>query len=136
MKLLQQMVLARAFPQLDAAERLNRVTEIFESAELLERLCRISGGHVRDLLILLNSWILEEMKFPLTRASLETVIRSRRNAMTRAVSEQEQELLQQVKMSQKVSDEEGYQKLIRSRFVFEYQDEEGSWYDVNPLLKD
>ncbi|MDY7014943.1 MAG: ATP-binding protein [Cyanobacteriota bacterium] len=136
MELLRQMVLARAFPQLDAAERLGKVTEIFELAELLDRLCRMSGGHVRDLLMLLNTWTLEEMKFPLTGTSLETVIRARRNAMTRAVSKQERELLQQVKLEKQVSDEEGYQKLIRSRFVFEYQDEEGSWYDVNPLLKD
>jgi AAA ATPase domain len=134
MKLLQQMVLARAFPQLDAAERRGKVTEIFESAELLDRLCRTSGGHVRDLLMLLNSWIVEEMKLPLTNPTLETVIRSRRNAMTRAVSERERELLEQVKITKKVSDEEGYQKLIRSRFVFEYQDEDGSWYDVNPIL--
>ena len=33
-----------------------------------------------------------------------------------------------------MSDDHGYQKLIRSRFVFEYRDGGESWFDVNPVL--
>jgi hypothetical protein len=61
MALMQQMVLARAFPDITPEERLNKVTEIFDSAASLERLCKMSGGHVRDVLRLLNTWIMEEM---------------------------------------------------------------------------
>ncbi|HAG85164.1 MAG TPA: KAP family P-loop domain-containing protein, partial [Cyanobacteria bacterium UBA12227] len=42
--LLQQMVLARAFPDLDPDERLNKITEIFDNSETLNRLCYVSGG--------------------------------------------------------------------------------------------
>ncbi|BAZ30262.1 hypothetical protein NIES4074_27180 [Cylindrospermum sp. NIES-4074] len=132
--LLQQMVLARAFPDLEPEERLKNITEIFDNIATLNRLCQLSGGHVRDLLRLLNSWIQEEMTLPLTRETLEIVVRARRNEMTMPISDEEWELLRQVKQRKKVSDGRGYQKLIRSRFVFEYRDRGESWFDVNPIL--
>jgi len=33
-----------------------------------------------------------------------------------------------------VRGEEEYQTLLRSMFVFEYQDEEGGWFSINPIL--
>ncbi|AFY46333.1 hypothetical protein Nos7524_0418 [Nostoc sp. PCC 7524] len=134
MALMQQMVLARAFPDLQPAARLEKITEIFDSVSTLERLCMMSGGHVRDLLRLLNTWIMEEMALPLTRNTLEKVIRSRRNEMVLPISDSEWQLLKNVKQKKKVSDDDGYQKLIRSRFVFEYRESGESWFDVNPIL--
>ncbi|AUT00154.1 KAP family P-loop domain-containing protein [Nostoc sp. CENA543] len=134
MGLMQQMVLARAFPDLEPAARTEKITEIFDSVSTLERLCIMSGGHVRDLLRLLNSWIMEEMSLPLSRKTLEQVIRSRRNEMMLPISQSEWQLLRDVKRNKRVSDDDGYQKLIRSRFVFEYRDSGESWFDVNPIL--
>ena len=51
--LMRQMVLARAFPDMLPGDRLNLVTQLFDNLETLDRLCLISGGHVRDLLGLL-----------------------------------------------------------------------------------
>lgn len=59
-KLLRQMVLARAFPWLGEIERLSRINEVFDSDETLDRLCRVSGGHVRNLLVLLYSCLQED----------------------------------------------------------------------------
>lgn len=134
MALIQQMVLARAFPDLSPDERLNHITEIFDSPGALERLCILSGGHVRDLLRLVNTWIMEEMALPLSRETLDRVVRSRRNEMTLPISDEEWELLRHVRQRKKVSDDNGYQKLIRSRFVFEYRDGGESWFNVNPIL--
>lgn len=134
MALMKQMVLARAFPDLQPDERLNKITEIFDSTAALDRLCRLSGGHVRDLLRLLNTWIMEEMALPLSRETLDQVVRARRNEMTMPISDDEWQLLRHVKQKKKVSDDQGYQKLIRSRFVFEYRDNGESWFDVNPIL--
>jgi hypothetical protein len=134
MALMQQMVLARAFPDLEPAARLEKITEIFDSVSSLERLCIASGGHVRDLLRLLNTWIMEEMSLPLTRNVLEQVIRSRRNEIKLPISESEWQLLRDVKRTKQVNDDDGYQKLIRSRFVFEYRESGESWFDVNPIL--
>ncbi|MCT7956145.1 P-loop NTPase fold protein [Laspinema palackyanum] len=134
MALLRQMVLARAFPDLDAQQRLDAIPLIFDSPDTLDRLCQISGGHVRDLLKLLNTWIMEEMQFPLGRQTLETVIQSSQNDMIIPISESEWELLREVKTRQQVNDDTGYQQLIRSRFVFEYRDNGKVWFDVNPIL--
>ncbi len=133
---LKDMVLKRVFPELiiSKEEKQEMIARVFQSEESLTKLCLMSGGHVRDLLILLNEWIGEDMDFPLTDAGLEKVIKERRNATTRCISEEEKKMLEQVKVTHRVSDEEGYQKLIHSRFVFEYLDEEGSWFDVNPII--
>ncbi|MCL1468400.1 AAA family ATPase [Argonema galeatum] len=134
--LLQQMVMARAFPDKNEQERLDAIPEIFDSLETLNRLCRVSGGHVRDLLRLLNEWIKKERQFPLTRPKLEEVIRQRCNNMMMPISDAEWELLRQVKQRKKVTDDDGYQKLIRSRFVFEYHSDGEIWFDINPILAD
>lgn len=134
MELMEQMVLARAFPGLQPSDRQNNITEVFDSAASLDRLCMLSGGHVRDVLRLLNTWIMEEMSLPLSRETLEQVIRSRCNEMTLPISDDEWELLRHVKQTKRVSDDQAYQKLIRSRFVFEYRDRGESWFDINPIL--
>lgn len=134
MALLRQMVMARAFPHLNADQRLEKITEIFDSYETLDYLCCMSGGHVRDLLRLLNTWIKKERKLPLSGETLKDVIRSRRNEMTMPISDNEWKLLRQVRERKKVSGDEGYQTLIRSRLVFEYRDHGESWFDINPIL--
>ncbi|MBW4586738.1 AAA family ATPase [Aetokthonos hydrillicola Thurmond2011] len=134
MALMRQMVLARAYPDLKPDQRLDKITFIFDRAATLDRLCMMSGGHVRDLLRLLNTWIIEERKLPLSSQTLEDVIRARRNEMIMPISNDEWQLLRDVKQTKKVSDNQGYQKLIRSRFVFEYRNNGESWFDLNPIL--
>ncbi len=116
MILLRQMVLARAFPDLNPPQRLNRMTEVFDDAKSLDRLCQVSGGHVRDLLRLLNNWIQKERKLPLHRETLEALIRYRRNEMTMQISDDEWELLRQVKKRKKVRGDLEYQALVSQSF--------------------
>jgi AAA ATPase domain len=132
--LLRQMVLARAFPTLLPEERLVRVTEVFDGLKSLDRLCRITGGHVRDLLRLLSEWISKGKQLPLSGEVLERLIRANRNDMTMQISSEEWVLLRQVRQARRVGPDPMYQTLIRRRLVFEYRDDEGSWFDVNPLL--
>jgi AAA ATPase domain len=133
--LLRQMVLARAFPELNSSDRISHITQIFDSQESLDRLCQVSGGHVRDLLRLLNNWIQRERKLPLRRDALEALIRVRRNEMTMQISDDEWELLRQVRKRKKVGGDRDYQALVHSRLVFEYRNHFGeSWFDVNPIL--
>jgi AAA ATPase domain len=136
MQLLRQMVLARAFPQYNEEGRLEKITEIFDSPQSLDRLCAISGGHIRDLLRLLNTWIEEEMDLPLTRDTLESVIRARRNEMRLTISDEDWGLLRQVRTRKQVTGDQAYQTLVRSRLVFEYRDRGESWFDINPILAD
>lgn len=133
MALLRQMVLARAFPEVPPEQRLKLITEVFDSPETLNRLCSISGGHVRNLLGLLYNCLQSEDP-PLSRDCLEDAIRESRDGLVLAITEDEWELLRQVVQKQSVSGDDGYQILLRSLFVFEYQDKQGRWFGINPLL--
>jgi hypothetical protein len=133
MALLRQMVLARAFPQVDAQQRLTLIPEVFDEPSTLDRLCRISGGHVRNLLGLLYNCLQNEDP-PLTRHCLEGVIKGYRDDLTLAVDSEEWDLLSQVVQQQAVKGEREYQILLRSMFVYEYRDELGRWFGINPAL--
>lgn len=131
--LLRHMVLARAFPNLAPEQRLGAVPQIFDHRDTLDRLCLASGGHVRNLLGLLCNCILQTDP-PFSRDVLERVIRGQRDALARAIDEEEWALIFQVVESQTVKGDLEYQTLLRSMFVFEYQDAEGGWFSINPVL--
>jgi len=133
MELLRQLVLARAFPNVDAQARLNLISQVFDSPETLDRLCRISGGHVRSLLGLLYNCLQQEDP-PFSRNCLESVIKGSRDDLTLAVDDEEWDLLSQVVQQQLVKGERECETLLRSGFVYEYRDEEGRWFGINPAL--
>jgi hypothetical protein len=133
MALLRQMVLARAFPGLDAAQRLARIPEMFDRVETLDRLCLISGGHVRNLLGLLRNCV-QRGDPPFSRDAVEHVIRGQRDALVRTIDDQEWALILQVVEQQSARGEVEYQTLLRSMFMFEYQDQQGGWFGINPML--
>ncbi|MDJ0618202.1 MAG: AAA family ATPase [Calothrix sp. MO_192.B10] len=130
---LRQMVLARAFPTVEPQSRLNLVTEVFDNTETLNRLCSISGGHVRNLLGLLYS-CLQAQDPPISRECLEDATRDYRESLVTAITDDEWELLREVTQKQRVTGEADYQTLLRSLFVFEYQDKQGRWFAINPVL--
>ena len=135
MALLRQMVMARAFPFANVVERLeaDHITQIFDSLETLNRLCSVSGGHVRNLLALLYR-CLQRDDPPISRQCLEGVIRQRSNELRMAVTQDEEALLKRVMETKDVRGEEGHEALLRSMFVFEYRNENGGWFDLNPVL--
>ncbi|MGA1474124.1 MAG: ATP-binding protein [Prochlorothrix sp.] len=135
---LRQMVLARAFPQLSAAERLERVTDIFENGlEDLDHLCCQSGGHARNLMSLLFACLQKQRRqLPITRTNLNQSLQEMRDDLLLAVEPAEWEMLKRVQQTQEVVGEAQQQTLLHSLFVFEYRTEaEGRWFTVNPLLQ-
>lgn len=133
--LLRQMVMARAFPNADPDQRLNCILQVFDNQDTLDRLCRVSGGHIRTLLGILYR-CLQEADPPIVRECLERAIREHRDGLTLGITDDEWELLHQVIQQQEVRGEEGHQTLLRSLFVFEYYDEQGRWFDINPALRE
>ncbi|HYX18354.1 MAG TPA: P-loop NTPase fold protein [Nostoc sp.] len=131
--MMQQMVLARAFPDILPSDRLGLITEVFDSRETLDRLCLISGGHVRDLLGLLFD-CLREQDPPFERNCVELVIQRQRDYRANAIDPHEWELIFQVVQQQRVRGDIQYHALLRSLFVFEYRDHQGAWFAVNPVL--
>ena len=132
MTLLRNMVLAKAFPDVEVERRLSLVSIIFENLDQLDRLCYISGGHVRNLLVILYS-CLQKQDPPISSSCLEKVIQIQHDTLIRSITDDEKELLQKIKKNQQVRGEEEYKILLRSLLVFEYQDNQGVWFDINPI---
>lgn len=135
MELLRQMVMLRAFPDEPAEKRLELITEVFDSQETLNRLCCVSGGHVRNLMGLLFGCLRHENP-PISRECLESVIRESRDFLTSSIDDSEWSLLFQVVQHQTVKGDTQYQTLLRSMWVFEYRDRQGCWFGINPALQE
>ena len=133
LELMRQMVLARAFPEKLPADRISLVTELFDNIDTLDRLCLISGGHVRDLLGLLFD-CLREQDPPFDRNCVELVILRQRDYRANALDLNESDLIFQVIQDQRVKGDIQYDMLLRSLFVFEYRDHQGVWFGINPVL--
>lgn len=133
MSLLRQLILARAFPQVDPQTRFTLIDQVFDSPETLDRLCQISGGHIRNLLGLLFN-CLQNQDPPFSRQCVENAIKAYRDDIVLAIEDHEWQLISQVVHQQAVKGEQEYQTLLRSMFVFEYRDEKGRWFGINPAL--
>jgi energy-coupling factor transporter ATP-binding protein EcfA2 len=131
--MLRQMVLARAFPELAAGDREARLTEVFDHSDTLDRLCTISGGHMRNLMRYLFG-CLRKQDPPLPRDTLERVIRDERNELLGLVNDQEWQHLFRAVSTRTVQGDSDYTSLLRSLFLYEYRDDRGRWVDINPVL--
>ena len=135
MALLRRMVMVRAFPNQPREKQLQLITEVFDTPQTLDRLCRVSGGHVRNLLGLLFGCLRQEDP-PISHKCLDSVIRESRDYLTSSIDEQEWNLLLQVVQNQTVRGDVEYTTLLRSMFVFEYRDKDGCWFGINPALEE
>lgn len=133
MSLLRQLVLARAFPEFTSDHREKFIQELFDSPATLDRICRVSGGHIRNLLGLLYS-CLQRQDPPFSRDCLEAVIKDYRDDLLLAIDEYQWELLFEVVKQQSVKGESDYQSLLRSMYLFEYRDPKGRWFGISPAL--
>ncbi|MEM7554389.1 MAG: ATP-binding protein [Cyanobacteria bacterium P01_A01_bin.84] len=135
-RLLQEMVMKRAFPGVSWEQSKGLINLVFDNADTFRRLCLVSGGHVRNLLRLLCSCMdIEEP--PLSRECIEKVIkRERNNCMF--LDDKEWNLLRQIVKQKNLGgnrqDQEEYQRFIRHLLVFEYYLDDESWFNVNPIL--
>lgn len=130
---LRQMVLTRAFPNVPEGDRADHIQAIFEEASALNRLCSISGGHMRSLLRYLYGCLRKQTP-PIATKILEQVIRDERNDMLALIDEQEWQLLFQAVKYRTFQGDSDYNMLLRNLFLYEYRDDRGRWVDINPVL--
>ncbi|MCU0541541.1 MAG: KAP family NTPase [Oscillatoriaceae cyanobacterium Prado104] len=133
MNLLRETVMSRAFPDVQVEERMGLINEVFDSPETLDKLCRVSGGHLRNLMGMLFG-CLQQDDPPISQAVLQSVIRNLRDSLTRGIDNDEWELLFKVVKEQSINGDTEYQDLLRNLWVFEYVDDRGNWFALNPLL--
>ncbi len=132
---LRQIIISR----LSAAR--SNLQETFEHETLVDRLCRMSGGHLRELMTFVQSACSEALathpELPLTAADAERAL-SRLGALRRRVAMDYTEELQHVAQTHSLDklSPETRQALINQRLVFEYFMDGAYWYDLCPLLWD
>jgi hypothetical protein len=111
--------------------------QMFEDRALLERLCRLSGGHLRNLFLFIRSTIDRSDDLPLARPAVEQTIADQANSLGLPLGNREKAALRQVHDTKTpVEDDPGgiWYGLLRDLYVFAYTDDTGLWYDWNPLL--
>ncbi|MEP6489349.1 ATP-binding protein [Microcoleus vaginatus GB2-A3] len=133
MNLLRRMVMSRAFPDVSPEEHIALITEVFDTPETLDQLCRVSGGHLRNLMGMVSGCLQQEDP-PISQDVLKSVIRSARDSLSRGIDNDEWELLFKVVKEQSIKGDKEYQDLLRNLWVFEYVDTQGNWFALNPLL--
>jgi hypothetical protein len=115
---------------------------IFESQEARLKLCKMSGGHVREMMLLIQTSMDAIDNFPITEKAVNWAINEARDNTYRSAVDQDEWLkLAQVCQSKNIPNEEEYRSLLFRRCVLEYRgiDAQGNmtrWHDVHPLIVD
>jgi hypothetical protein len=115
-------------------------TEIFSSEEALRKLCRTSGGHVRNLMLLMRSAINYIDELPITEKAVKRAITQARDTYRRTVEDGQWQILSQVAQTKQIHNDDEHRKLLFNRCILQYCyfDSEGElqpWYDVHPLIR-
>ncbi len=126
----------RKIVELRCAKEGATLDQLFAARELLGRLCRLSGGHVRNLFILLRSAMDRCDHLPINRQAVELTVRRQAIDISLAIRPRDWEVLRQVHRDHRPVEEpaEVWNGLLRNLLVFPYEDADGLWYDWNPLV--
>ncbi|MDJ0619083.1 MAG: ATP-binding protein [Calothrix sp. MO_192.B10] len=122
------------------ASGLSLEKEVFDHVQTLDRLCLMSGGHVRNLLLLTQDAIGRTEELPITERAVRRAITQARDTYRRAVENRQWKLLAEVSRSKRIVNNDEYRNLMYNRCLLEYRylDGEGEmqrWYDVHPLIQ-
>ena len=115
------------------------VPDVFESEEILQDMCLMSGGYVRDLIQLMQEAINKTDALPIGARAVQRAKEALRDVYRRAVDDKHWEVLREVHSSKEIANDEVQRGLLFSRCVLEYRyfdddDDKHTWYDVHPLL--
>ncbi len=120
-------------------EHLQR-SQVFENEQILQKLSLMSGGHVRNLILLMRTALERTLELPITEKAAQRAITEMRNTYRKAINESEWQTLAKVHLSKKKSNNYDYNKLLFNRCILEYHLVENAdikpWYDIHPLIFD
>jgi len=129
---LKQIVLRRMFAH---APNDRDLAQFCREASAIDLLCRVSGGHVRNLLRLLHRWIEKERDLPLSIAGLQAAIGDRRARIDMSLSQTDLTLLQQFDNGTTTKAQAIPNDFLRSGLMLEYRDDNGSWFSLDPIVR-
>ncbi|MEM9818563.1 MAG: ATP-binding protein [Cyanobacteria bacterium P01_D01_bin.6] len=119
------------------------VPDVFESETVLDSLCLISGGHMRELMQLVQTALNWTDELPIRRQAMLRAIAKGREAYQDTVNEVDWAKLAEVAETKRVPNDDSYRKLLFNRCVLEYrlvketEDDFQTvrWHDVHPLIQ-
>jgi AAA ATPase domain len=114
-------------------------TEVFDSHETVERLCSACGGHVRELMQMMQDSLNRTDQLPIKAQDVQRAITELREVYQRTVEEPEWARLALVAKDRGIPNNNEYRSLLQRRCILEYRclDQDGeilTWYDVHPLI--
>jgi hypothetical protein len=125
----------RAFNDPDDAKR--SAERIFADEELLRRIVRLSGGHVRSLLVLVSELLDWVEDLPISETTVDRYVPRAAKDLARALSQSDRDLLAELSASGEPPENPRFWDLIRNHYVFAYESgDEEYWYGLNPLLQE
>ena len=108
---------------------------LFADSDLLLRVVRLSGGHLRSLFVLLSELLDRVDDLPIQRPTVERYVPRAAKDLARALFGPDKEVLRQVDGSKEALDDPRFFELLRSHYVFAYEAGlDDYWYGLNPLL--
>jgi hypothetical protein len=119
--------------------KIDLATQVFESQEVLNKLCLMSGGYMRDLIQLVQVSINQTDTLPITKKAVQRAIDELRDVYRRAVEEDQWIVLATVYRKKEISNDNSHRALLFSRCLLEYRyidenEKKQTWYDVHPLI--
>jgi AAA ATPase domain len=118
---------------------LNLVGGVFDGEETLNNLCLMSGGHVRELLLLVRDAVKRSDSLPITAKAVLRSLSLARDVYRKAVDDNQWSVLARVSQSKTINNNDLERGLLFNRCLLEYRYWEGEevkrWYDVHPLIK-
>ena len=115
------------------------LAEAFESDEVWQKLCRQSGGHVRQILMFIQSACSYVADLPITMAALDCALADYRNGISRQISSELWPWLRSFRKGKLLGMPEGIpeeisRELVGGLLVFEYINGQPT-YDVAPEIR-
>lgn len=135
---LEDFIARRVYNSAEVPSSLGLEPDIFEPG-LVKELCLISGGHVRELLLLLKAVTMRSSQLPIARKAVKRAISEARNTYRMTINSDEWLPLSRTHGTKRIEMDAQHRDLLFRRCLLEYRrlDDEGEtkcWYDVNPLI--
>jgi hypothetical protein len=127
---------ARVFGD-DPGEIAAAAARIFADRDLLSRVLRMSGGHVRSLLVMLTEMLDQVDELPIAAATVDGYLSRSSRALARGLFAADRAILKEVRETGEATEDPRFFDLLRNHYVFAYEpeaDDEEYWYGLNPLL--
>lgn len=116
------------------------VPPMFDHADSLTQLCLMSGGHVRNLMQLIQKSIEWTDELPIKGQAARRAIEEARETYRRSIQDHQWEILARVCQSKQADNNEEHLRLLLNRCLLEYRYYDDSealqiWCNVHPLIE-